>query len=291
MGEKVFIRHERENGFWWKSSKPVYDAICENCHKHFETNREHTRTCSDKCRKALSRKSKNGAVESVTCHTLSTSASNLKLLDLCCGEGLAAYGYWLTGRLKTIVGIDTADMKKPYPFDFIQMSATALDYGFLEQFDFIHASPPCQWYSKVTPKSARDNHWRSIPLIRAMLDCAGKPYVIENVEGSGRDLEPTTRLYGYDVGLPISRVRYFRCSWMSSSCSLAPGANENINAHLNAVHGDFVSRAELEKLFGLDCVPYKQRCLFSVKGIKQGIPPAMTKRLFEDYLAKMEKQT
>lgn len=72
-----------------------------------------------------------------------------KLLDLFCGEGLAAWGYWLSGRFSHIVGVDiNLQMRSRYSFDFIEGDVLSLDYEFLSKFDFVHASPPCQAYSK-----------------------------------------------------------------------------------------------------------------------------------------------
>lgn len=133
----------------------------------------------------------------------------MKMLDLCCGGGLVGAGYWLSGCFNEIVGIDIKDMSDRYPFDFIQGDAFALDYEFLSQFDFIHASPPCQGYSQLTPEWARDRHPRLIPNAHLMLKASGLPHVIENVGGSLKDLRPNLRLSGFDVGLPIQRHRYF----------------------------------------------------------------------------------
>ena len=73
------------------------------------------------------------------------------LLDLYCGTGVGAWGYWRSGRFSQIVGVDTDDEKLAgYSFDKINANALSLDYDFLAQFDFIHASPPCQAYSKMT---------------------------------------------------------------------------------------------------------------------------------------------
>lgn len=133
----------------------------------------------------------------------------MKMLDLCCGGGLAAAGYWLSGCFTEIVGIDKLDLSDRYPYDFIQGDAFALDYDFLSQFDFIHASPPCQWYSQLTPEWARDRHERLIPNAHRLLKAWGGPHVIENVGGSLLDLRPTMHLSGFDVGLPMLRNRYF----------------------------------------------------------------------------------
>src|SRR5262245_55739464 len=104
----------------------------------------------------------------------------MKILDLCCGAGLASAGYWLSGCFTEVVGIDIRDMSGVYPFDFIQGDAFNLDYEFLARFDFIHASPPCQAYSRATPEQARALHPRLIPNAHRLLKAWGGPHVIEN---------------------------------------------------------------------------------------------------------------
>jgi DNA (cytosine-5)-methyltransferase 1 len=114
----------------------------------------------------------------------------MKLLDLFCGEGLAAWGYWRSGRFSEIVGVDlNPQMKGRYAFDFILGDVQALTYDFLDQFDFIHASPPCQAYSYITPDQTR--HARLVAATRLMLYASGKPHVIENVQGQLRSCAPT----------------------------------------------------------------------------------------------------
>lgn len=212
----------------------------------------------------------------------------MRLLDLFCGEGLAAWGYWRSGRFSEIVGVDIHDMRNRYAFDFIQRDAMTLDYEFLMSFDFIHASPPCQFYSKVTPKAARKNHPRLIADTHRMLYAAGVPYVIENVEGSGHELKPNFVLSGHDVGLPILRKRYFHISTRETSnmsnaekINQFPGANLSIDQRVN-VHGSrYVSRDKLIKAFGLDTIPLTRRRLLTIAGIHEGIPPAFTKLIAE----------
>src|SRR5262245_63210281 len=81
-----------------------------------------------------------------------------------------------------VTGVDHKPQPR-FPFAFVQ--ADALEYlaAHGRDFDVIHASPPCQRYSKATP-------WRGDPSIhpdliattRALLEQTGRPWVIENVE-------------------------------------------------------------------------------------------------------------
>lgn len=136
----------------------------------------------------------------------------MKLLDLFSGAGGAAMGYHQAGFTE-ITGVDIKPMPR-YPFRFIQ--ADALEYleriietGEVEQYDLIHASPPCQRYSEATSPNYRNNHPDLIAPTRRLLKAAKRPYVIENVEGAIKELISPVILCGTMFGLPIWRHRLF----------------------------------------------------------------------------------
>lgn len=83
-----------------------------------------------------------------------------------------------------VVGVDI-EHQPNYPFEFHRRDALRLDPSFLAGFDAIHASPPCQAYSDLAARNGNAHEWpRLIEPVRDMLESAGKPYVIENVEGA-----------------------------------------------------------------------------------------------------------
>lgn len=133
-----------------------------------------------------------------------------RLLDLFCGAGGAAVGYHRAG-FDEIVGVDIKPQPR-YPFEFVQADAMQfLDDGFGEAFDAIHASPPCQGYSRL-----RFLPWlrdKAYPLLieptRSRLLSIGMPWVIENVEDA-----PVVGLMlcGQMFGLPVYRHRLFESS-------------------------------------------------------------------------------
>lgn len=132
----------------------------------------------------------------------------MKLLDLFCGAGGAAMGYHRAGF--EVVGVDHLPQPR-YPFEFHQ--ADAMTYP-LEGFDLIHASPPCQAYSRL-----RHLPWlkgRVYPMllepIRHRLQAAGIPWVIENVEDA--PMPWSVVLCGTMFGLPVYRHRRFGSSFL-----------------------------------------------------------------------------
>lgn len=202
----------------------------------------------------------------------------MRMLDLYCGEGLAAWGYWSSGRFSEIVGVDIAGEKRRcYSFDFIQGDALALAYDFLMDFDFIHASPPCQAYSTMTPKETRHKHMRLIAATHLMLHSAGKPFVIENVPGAKRELRPNCEMNGLYFGLLSNRPRYFYVSGFDQTRRMVK-AGRGVRVH----GGDYVARETLIDAFGLKTI-MSGSALSKVtcEGIEQGIPPAFTRAIAE----------
>lgn len=105
-----------------------------------------------------------------------------RLLDLFCCAGGAAKGYQMAGF--EVVGVDI-DPQPNFPFEFIKSDALGLEMDFLQSFDAIHASPPCQSYSDLAKRNGNAHEWpRLIEPVREMLDATGLPYIIENVEGA-----------------------------------------------------------------------------------------------------------
>lgn len=144
----------------------------------------------------------------------------LRLLDLFCGAGGAGMGYHRAGF--EVVGVDIKPQKH-YPFEFHQ--ADALEYlrEHGQEFDAIHASPPCQRYSRATPNSRRDNHPDMLPATRDVLLLIGKPWIIENVPGA--PMQAHIIICGCQVGLQLRRKRLFEASW--NHLSLTPACQHD----------------------------------------------------------------
>jgi DNA (cytosine-5)-methyltransferase 1 len=134
-----------------------------------------------------------------------------RLLDLFCGAGGCAWGYRMAGF--EIVGVDIESQN--YPFEFHQADAVGFP---VEGFDAVHASPPCQMYSRAM-KHLSAPQPMLIDAIREKLIASGLPWVIENVEGAPLPTQSTldgrhgVELCGSMFGLPIFRHRLFEASF------------------------------------------------------------------------------
>ena len=131
-----------------------------------------------------------------------------RLLDLFCGAGGAAMGYYRAGF--DVVGVDIAPQRR-YPFEFHQ--ADALSYP-LDGFDVIHASPPCQGYSssKGLARTAIKTWQPLLGPMRERLVVAGVPWVMENVAAARSAMRWPLRLCGTQFGLRVYRHRLFETS-------------------------------------------------------------------------------
>ena len=134
-----------------------------------------------------------------------------RLLDLFCGAGGAATGYKRAGF--DVTGVDLAPMRN-YPYNFHQCDALDFVAEHGHEFDAVHASPPCQTYSKMS--NCRPGLANEYPDLvgptRTALDALGLPYVMENVEGS--PLRPDAMLCGWTFGRELYRHRIFESNRM-----------------------------------------------------------------------------
>lgn len=106
-----------------------------------------------------------------------------KLLDLYCCAGAASYGYEQAGF--DVVGVDI-DPQPHYRGVFVQSDAITYLREHWMEFDAIHASPPCQAYSRASEqfRVVGKKYVDLIAVTRDELIKTGLPYVIENVPGS-----------------------------------------------------------------------------------------------------------
>ena len=153
-----------------------------------------------------------------------------RLLDLFCGAGGCSAGYVAAGF--EVVGVDIADQPN-YPFRFHKLDAMEVAYGLMVDvsiipgyevgdFDAVHASPPCQFASLVTPDKSK--HSNLIPETRRRLQGSGLPYVIENVPGAREHLIDPVQICGSGLGLTLIRHRLFETNFPVMGVPCAHGA-------------------------------------------------------------------
>jgi DNA (cytosine-5)-methyltransferase 1 len=135
----------------------------------------------------------------------------VKLLDLYSCQGGATRGYQQAGF--HVTGVDIDPQPRYCGDAFHQADAVQFVYDRLtwirDTFDFIHASPPCQFDSDCQ-RIMRNDHPDLIEPTREALEATGLPYVIENVNGARAKLKQPVELCGLMFGLERTyRHRYF----------------------------------------------------------------------------------
>lgn len=147
-----------------------------------------------------------------------------KLLDLFACEGGASVGYERAGFDVYAVDLDENRLKRN-PHAWVVMDAieaAALITPSSPAFDAIHASPPCQGYTRGN--AGKVTAWpKLIPAVREALEATGLPYVIENVEDAGPEMVNPTTLCGcmFDLStidddgirIHLKRPRLFETNW------------------------------------------------------------------------------
>ena len=150
------------------------------------------------------------------------------VLDLFCGAGGMGMGFAEAGF--DVTGVDNIPQPH-YPFRFIQADALEyLDTADLSQYDAIHASPPCQGYSRSRHirmnRVDRREHPLLLDAVRTRLVRSGLPWTIENVAEA--PMPHFVLLCGTMFGLRVYRHRQFE-----SSCLLfSPGKCQHPHALL-----------------------------------------------------------
>lgn len=135
----------------------------------------------------------------------------MRVLDLYCGAGGAAVGYFMAGLEPT--GVDLEPRNYPFEIHYDDAIGWVDAIGWEEfremGFDLIHASPPCQHFTRYrnNVKDIADRYEDLIAPTRDLLDSIGLPYVIENVPGA--PIREDLMLCGSMFGLDVRRHRIF----------------------------------------------------------------------------------
>lgn len=206
-----------------------------------------------------------------------------------CGAGGCSVGYYRAGF--EVVGVDINDQKN-YPFEFHQEDALTFP---LDGFDVIHASPPCQAYSKLRRLHPEREYPDLVAPVRERLINSGKPYVIENVEGAPLIKSDSITLCGSMFGLgtgefSLRRHRLFessiplevlKCDHSKISIGVfGHGSNQSRKNSKGEWRGRQASKAEGEEAMGIDWMIGKE--------LTQSIPPAYTEFIGKQIIRQMK---
>lgn len=205
--------------------------------------------------------------------------SKYKVLDLFAGGGGAGAGYARTGAY--VLGCDITDQPKN-PHDFIRGDWFDVLQKHGGDFDLIHASPPCQAYSKATKQ------WRKagrvyidlIAKVREAVSALGKPFVIENVPGA--PLINPILLNGSVFGLLVHRPRLFECSFRVEQPQI-PASKQPVKMGRRVERGDVI-----QPVGHFSGVKYAQEQMeinwLGQRGLAQAIPPSYTEYIGNQFL-------
>ena len=204
----------------------------------------------------------------------------MKLLDLYCCEGGAGYGFQQAGF--HVTGVDLEDQPR-HNGSFIKSDAIEYLLDNFMDYDFIHASPPCQKYSKssmqfrILGKSYPD----LISATRKALISTGKPYSIENVPGSPL-INPIV-LCGTMFGIPTYRHRLFETNWILNQPIHPLHLAKNAKMGRKIKEGEFIQY--VGHFSGVKLVQDFTGCHWmSQYGLAQSIPPQYTKYIGQQFL-------
>lgn len=204
-----------------------------------------------------------------------------RLLDLYCCAGGSGEGYRLAGF--DITGVDILPQpKNPHRFVLDDALRYLQEHG--HKYHAIHASPPCQKYSKAGKqwrKSGRE-YPDLIAETREALKKSGRPWVIENVPCSPL-LNPIL-LNGSAFGIRVHRPRLFETSFVIYQPEVPPMKPVKMGRPIR--DGDIV-----QPVGHFSGVRYAAREMglawMGQKELAQAIPPAYTKWIGERLLEHM----
>ncbi|MER7575221.1 SAM-dependent methyltransferase [Streptomyces sp. NPDC126514] len=210
--------------------------------------------------------------------------NGLRVLDLFCCQGGAGKGYADAGF--EVTGVDI-DPQPRYPFRFVQ--ADAIDYvrRYGAEYDFIHASCPCQ-HDSDCQRIQGNKHPDLIAPTRAALEATGRPWVIENVGGALPKLRNPVMLCGQMFRLENYRHRFieagggFVLDQPQHPEHLVPQAKMGRPVppgHYGQFVGNFSGVDLARRVLG---VPWMNR-----DGIRECIPPAYTEYIGTRLLASL----
>lgn len=211
-----------------------------------------------------------------------------RVLDLFCCAGGAAKGYADAGF--DVTGVDI-NPQPNYPYRFVQGDAVDFVSRNGAEFDFIHASPPCQHSAAITKgtnKHRQHLHPDLYPATLNALNGSGRPYVIENP-----DSRPDVVLCGEMFGLAVIRHRRFELGcWSVDRPKHIPHRGRVAGMRHGqwftgpyfAVYGEGGGKGTVtqwQQAMGIDWTDVR-------KEIAEAVPPAYTEWIGRSFLAQQQ---
>lgn len=260
----------------------------------------------------------------------------MRILELCACEGGATAGYQRAGFEAYAVDLDRNRLKySPAEGHLIAdaldvlvrlLNGEAIDFLLrdgsevslrLEDFDAIHVSPPCQYYTRgnarlrsmqaawIEPPETLGGWPRLIPTFRGLLESTRLPYVIENVQDAGWDMLSPVSLCGcmFDlsttdtdgVRIHLKRERLFEANW--DLTAPRPCDHDGIEQWAGAYGGARRDKHEARTVRKGGYVPADKEVVKALLGIEhhmtwqglfESIPPAYAEHVGRQLAAHVE---
>ena len=207
--------------------------------------------------------------------------SQFELLDLYCGAGGCSVGYKQAGF--NVTGIDHLPQTN-YPYRFILSKSCCFFWDYLNQYDVIHLSPPCQKYSKLSRANGKKYSNELEYWVKSLIHLK-KPFVIENVPGS--PLPVSIKLSGQMFQLNLQRTRFFYSNiLLFQPCEAkriyrSPGSVQYPTVAGNGQKGDTLKRWSTS--MGINWMKKRE--------LAQAIPPAYTKFIGDQLMTYLINKT
>lgn len=236
----------------------------------------------------------------------------MRVLDLFCNAGGAGMGYRRAGF--EVFGVDL-HRHKNYPFAFHRGDAIAVLEALLRgdkvsftrrdgtivfltlaDFDFIHASPPCQGYTALRHAPGTKGAPLMIDSVRTLLALTGLPWTIENVEEARWAMIDPITLCGSMFGLGAQGCQLRRHRLFESNIGLTAPSCQHDARPVIGVYGGHARRraasaggrgtrdewegghrAAMSEAMGMDWATCAE--------MSEAIPPAYTEHLGRQLLA------
>lgn len=213
------------------------------------------------------------------------------LLDMYACAGGAAMGYSRAGF--DVIGVDI-QRRKSYPFECIEADVLTLDPKWIaDNFDAVHASPPCQAHTALKTMHNAKVHSDLIEPTRRLLNATGLPWIMENVVGAPL-IDPVV-LCGtmFGLGTGDAELRRHRLFETNFSIPLTPQCHHRKPRVIGVYGGHGRDRRRTHNTQDFSVAQRAEAMGINwMTGVElsQAIPPAYTEHLGRQMLAHMQWQ-